>query len=45
MDLAADEMQVLRDLAAGLAGTDDEHLARWDLVGIAIVLRMQLEEI
>jgi len=40
----AGEVQVLGDLSAGLARAHDEHLARRELFGIAVVLRMELQQ-
>jgi len=37
----AGEVQVLRDLSAGLPRSDDEHLARRQLPRVAVVLRME----
>ena len=45
MDLPADQMQVLGDLAAGLAGTDDQHFSGRQQLRIFIVGGMDLVDL
>ena len=45
MHLAAGEMQILGDLAAGLAAADDQHGALRKRIRIAVVRRMDLHDI
>src|ERR671917_369522 len=44
-DAAATCLNLLHDLAAGLAGPDNQHSAWRQLVGIAVVARMKLNDI